>query len=68
LGKPKQALILSLSRQVFFLVPLVIILPIYFGVYGVFIAFPIADLLTFILASYMLYRDRVTILVKGINE
>lgn len=68
LGKPRQALILSLSRQVFFLVPLVIILPIYFGVYGVFIAFPMADLLTFILASCMLYRDRDTILVKGINE
>jgi len=68
LGKPRQALILSLSRQVFFLVPLVIILPIYFGVYGVFIAFPIADLLTFILASFMLYRDKDTILVKGKNE
>lgn len=68
LGKPRQALILSLSRQVFFLVPLVIILPIYLGVYGVFIAFPISDLLTFILSSYMLYRDRDTILVKGVDE
>lgn len=68
IGKPRQALILSLSRQVIFLVPLVIILPIYFGVYGVFLAFPIADVLSFMLASFMLYRDKETILVKGQDE
>lgn len=35
------------------------------GVYEVFFAFPIVDLLTFMLTSYMLFRDRDTILVKG---
>lgn len=35
LGKPKQALILSLSRQLLILIPLVLILPPYFGVIGV---------------------------------
>ncbi|MCP3032880.1 MATE family efflux transporter [Halobacillus sp. A1] len=68
LGKPKPALILSLSRQVIFLIPLVIILPSFFGVTGVFLAFPISDFLSFLLSSYLLYRDRDTILVRGKKE
>ncbi|MDV2884258.1 MATE family efflux transporter [Alkalihalophilus pseudofirmus] len=68
LGKPKPALILSLSRQILFLIPLVLILPRFFGVSGVWIAFPIADVLSFILASALLYKDRDTILVKGKEE
>lgn len=68
LGRPKPALILSLSRQILFLIPLVLILPQFFGLIGVWLAFPIADILSFILASVLLYRDRDTILVKGKNE
>ncbi|ADC51064.1 Na+-driven multidrug efflux pump [Alkalihalophilus pseudofirmus OF4] len=68
LGKPKPALILSLSRQIVFLIPLVLILPRFFGVSGVWIAFPIADVLSFVLASVLLYKDRDTILVKGKEE
>lgn len=68
LGKPKQALILSLSRQILILIPLVLILPRFFGVDGVFIAFPISDVLAFALAAFLLYLDRDTILIKGKDE
>lgn len=68
LGKPKQALILSLSRQILMLIPLVLILPHYFGVIGVWLAFPISDVLSFILTAILLYRDRDTMLVKGKHE
>lgn len=68
LGKPKQALVLSLSRQILMLIPLVLILPHYFGVIGVWLAFPISDVLAFILTAILLYRDRDTMLVKGKNE
>lgn len=68
LGKPKQALILSLSRQLLILIPLVLILPRFWGVTGVWIAFPISDVLAFLLASFLLYRDRDTMLVKGKEE
>lgn len=44
IGKPGPALILSLSKQGFFLIPLVLILPLFLGLDGVWIAFPIADL------------------------
>ncbi|MBR7553071.1 MATE family efflux transporter [Allobacillus sp. GCM10007491] len=68
LGKPKQALILSLSRQLLILIPLVLILPPYFGVIGVWLAFPISDILAVGLAGYLLYRDRTPMLVKGKDE
>jgi Na+-driven multidrug efflux pump len=44
IGKPGPALILSLSKQGFFLIPLVLILPLFFGLNGVWASFPIADL------------------------
>ena len=42
-GKPKQAMILSLSRQVLLLIPALLILPRLFGLNGVFYAGPVAD-------------------------
>lgn len=43
-GKPKQAMLLSLSRQVLLLIPAVLILPCFFGLDGVWVAIPTADL------------------------
>jgi Na+-driven multidrug efflux pump len=43
-GKPKQAMLLSLSRQVLLLIPAVLILPYFFGLNGVWAAIPTADL------------------------
>ncbi len=42
-GKAFPALILSLSKQGFLLIPLVLILPIFFGLDGIWYAFPMAD-------------------------
>jgi putative MATE family efflux protein len=42
-GKPKQAMFLSLSRQVLLLIPAIIILPRYFGLNGIWMAGPVAD-------------------------
>lgn len=43
IGKPKQAMLLSLSRQVLLLIPAVLILPRFFGLDGVWAALPTAD-------------------------
>ncbi len=43
IGQAKKALFLSMSRQVIFLIPLILILPNYFGLMGIFSAAPIAD-------------------------
>jgi len=51
LGKGKEALILSVSRQGLFFIPLALILPGIFGHHGVLITQTIADLLTLILSA-----------------
>lgn len=56
INKPLKALILSLSRQVLLLIPAVLILPLFFGLKGVFIATPVADFISILLSSYMLRR------------
>ena len=57
IGKAKQALLLTLTRQGFFFIPLIFILPIFFGELGVWIAFPISDILATIVTAYFLNRE-----------
>jgi putative MATE family efflux protein len=51
IGKAFPAFFLGLSRQFIFLIPLVLILPRFFGLDGVWAAFPIADLLSTIVTT-----------------
>ena len=53
LGKPKQALLLTL-RPILFLLPFILILPIFFNLSGVLVSYPIAEILTSILAVILL--------------
>ncbi|MCR9182340.1 MAG: MATE family efflux transporter [Flavobacteriaceae bacterium] len=57
IGKAVPALLLTLTRQGFFFIPLVLILPHYFGEIGVWISFPIADLLSTLVTAYFLNRE-----------
>lgn len=61
LGKPLPALILSMSRQVLFFIPAVLLLPLYFNLQGVWMAFPAADILAFIV-TYFLVRGEMRLL------
>ena len=54
IGKPVFSAILSLSRQVLFLIPAMFILPTFMGVEGVLWAGPVADGMAFILAITLL--------------
>ena len=56
-GKALPALLLTLSRQAFFFIPLIFILPLYYGELGVWIAFPISDLLSTFLTAYFLRKE-----------
>jgi putative MATE family efflux protein len=51
IGKALPAFILSTSRQILFLIPLILILPLHFGLNGVFYAFPASDLLSVAITS-----------------
>ncbi|MTI33074.1 MATE family efflux transporter [Xanthovirga aplysinae] len=48
IGKSIPALLLTLSRQFIFMIPLIFLLPTYFGLEGVFYSFPLADVISFI--------------------
>lgn len=59
-GKATKALLLTLSKQGFFLIPLVLILPHFFGIFGVWVAFPIADVLSTIVTGIFLKKEMIT--------
>ncbi len=54
LGRPVHTLLLSLSRQLIFLVPLLYILPNFMGVFGLWAAFPLADTASALLSLGMI--------------
>jgi putative MATE family efflux protein len=64
-GKAKKALFLTLSKQGFFLIPLVLILPNFFGIFGVWVSFPIADVLSTFITGYFLKKEMNTKLTKN---
>lgn len=57
IGKAVPALLLTLTRQGFFFIPLIFILPHYFGELGVWISFPAADVLSTIVTGYFLNQE-----------
>ncbi len=57
IGKPKNGTFLSLTRQIIFLVPLILILPLFFGINGILFAGPIADGMAFLAAIIMIRRE-----------
>ena len=54
LGMVRKSVILSLSRQILFLLPLLYTLPQYLGAKGVWISFPIADFIATVMTAFML--------------
>ena len=63
IGQALPALLLTLTRQGFFLIPLVLVLPIFFGSTGVWISFPIAEFIATIVTFIYLRKK----LLKYIN-
>ncbi len=55
IGKPQKAILLSLTRQLLFLVPLLAVLPDLYGTMGVWASMPIADCLAAFLAGVLLF-------------
>ncbi|WP_299223744.1 MATE family efflux transporter [uncultured Psychroserpens sp.] len=56
-GKAIPALLLTLTRQGFFFIPLILILPNFYGELGVWMSFPIADVLSTIVTGIFLHRE-----------
>ena len=56
IGKAKVSMFLSLSRQMIFLIPLLIVMPLFMGVEGVWVAMPVSDTAASALAFWMMVR------------
>ncbi len=61
-GKPGKALFMSLSRQVIFLIPFILIFPRFLGLNGIWFAAPAADLIAALIASAVFLHD-----IRGIK-
>ncbi|HEX2927836.1 MAG TPA: MATE family efflux transporter [Ruminiclostridium sp.] len=57
IGKPKQSLILTLFRQLIILIPLMMILPKFFNINGLWVSFAISDAVSFLLAGILLKNN-----------
>lgn len=56
-GKPRQATILSLSRQVFIFIPLLLILPYKWGLEGIWWSAPLSDIAAFVVTGIWLWVE-----------
>ncbi len=61
IGKAVPALLLTLTRQGFFFIPLILILPKFLGEFGVWISFPISDVLATIVTGIYLRSELQTL-------
>lgn len=57
IGKAKKGILLSLTRQVIFLLPLLLVLPIFFGLDGAMYAGPLADTVAAALSGVMVVKE-----------
>lgn len=57
IGKAAPAFFLGLSRQFILLIPLMVVLPLVFGLWGIFAAYPAADFLSTLLTGIWLFKD-----------
>ena len=55
LGMVNKAIILSMARQILFLIPCIYVLPLFFKNLGVWISFPISDFAAFIISAILMW-------------
>lgn len=57
IGKPTRGIFLSLTRQILFLLPLILVLPLFAGIDGILYAGPIADGFAGVVAFIMIFLE-----------
>lgn len=57
IGSPKKGIFLSLTRQIIFLLPLILLLPLVMGIDGIMYAGPVADLIAAVVSVVMVARE-----------
>lgn len=57
IGKPVKGALLSLTRQVFLLIPMMLILPLFFALNGLMYSAPVSDLTAFAIVMFFIVRE-----------
>ncbi len=65
LGKPIPSIVITMLRQVVFLVPFLYILPLFWNINGIFYAQPISDALALVLSLILVIREHRRLLQKA---
>ena len=65
MGKAVASTALSMIREVVFGVGFALLLPIFFGLDGVLYSMPVSDVLTFVIAAYLIYQTYKELNTKG---
>ncbi len=63
IGKPKVGSFLALTRQILFLLPLILLFPLFLEIDGIMYAGPVADCLAAVVCFIMVYRE-----LRGFNQ
>ncbi len=61
IGKATESVVLTISRQIIILIPLVIILPNFMGVDGVFYSYPVSDIGSFFITILLISKENTTL-------
>lgn len=56
IGKPKQSILLSVTRQVVFLLPCLFVFPRFWDLNGVWASLPVSDFMASLLSGYLLFK------------
>lgn len=67
INRPIPSIIITVLRQVVFLVPFIYILPILFDINGIFFAQPISDLLATILSALLVLKEKKRMILKTVQ-
>ncbi|MDR2126097.1 MAG: MATE family efflux transporter [Prevotellaceae bacterium] len=57
IGKAKHAIFLSTTRQLIFLIPLILILPKFWGLTGIWLSIPVSDFISTVLSVILMQRQ-----------
>ncbi|MBM3710425.1 MAG: MATE family efflux transporter [Actinobacteria bacterium] len=57
IGKALPATIITLSRQVLFLIPAILVFPLFWGLTGVWMSWPFSDLMDFIVCAVFIFME-----------
>ena len=68
IGNAKSSFILTMSRQVLFLIPLALLLPMHYGLKGLWLAFPISDFLSILLTLFYFLPEWVKLKKRITNQ